>query len=413
LAQIPIFQFAIFYNVTLEFTPQPPMTVWGLVQCNTNIYLNPQGTLTFVNKICSAGTIIQGVNPVSPMPALGGTTVFDGAHLSGVSTLNLPVGTNSTPAAELQVIQIPPVSEDPSSALGQQRFYNKADLIILVNNSGISAESGLANSFAQRVPTNELALFVSTNASFYNKRETKTIKAVQIDVGALTRWNATNQSICPFLTAKNVATVFVADLRTLASTNEPGIRLVNGTNLPPLGLTVATPDPLYILGNYNAPISALGTTNTTGTLPASIAADAITLLSTNWNDANSTLSLSSRVAGNTTVNAAFFTGIVPSSSLSDSGGVENFPRFLEDWSSATLTYNGSMICMFYSQIATGLWLGIGTTYNIYNPPTRNWALDQNFQYQTKLPPSTPCLSVVFRQDWHIPAALTTNIVTCF
>ncbi|HZV34063.1 MAG TPA: hypothetical protein VFB72_05755, partial [Verrucomicrobiae bacterium] len=174
------------------------------------------------------------------------------------------------------------------------------------------------------------------------------------------------------------------------------------------------PDPLYILGNYNVPTNALNSTNTTGTLPASIASDAITILSSSWNDNSSSNSLSSRVASAaTTVNAAFLTGIVASTSSSDSGGVENFPRFLEDWSSATFTYNGSMICMYYSQIATGPWLGIGSTYNIYNPPTRNWSLDQNFQFQNKLPPSTPCLAVIFRQDWHIPAAFSTNIVSCF
>jgi hypothetical protein len=414
LAQIPIFQYAIFYNVTLEFTPEPPMTIWGPIQCNTNIYLNPMGTLTFLNNISSSGNIIQGPNPASPtMPNLGGTVVFDGTHVSDISTLSLPVGTNNTPAAVQQVIQIPPVGEDPASAMGQQRYYNKADLIILVNNNGIVAESGLASSFAQQVPTNELALFVSTNMSFYNKRETKTVKAIQIDVGALTLWNATNKSFSPALASKNVETIFVADLRTLPSADEPGIRLVNGATLPPLGLTVATPDPLYIQGNYNVPASALGTTNTTGALPASIASDAITILSTTWNDTNSTLNLSSRIAGNTTVNAAFLTGIVASSASSDSGGVENFPRYLEDWSNATNTYNGSMICMYYSHIATGPWLGIGSTYNIYNPPTRNWSLDQNFQYQNKLPPGTPCLAVVFRQDWHIPAAFTMNIVTCF
>jgi hypothetical protein len=413
LTRIPIFQYAIFYNVALEFTPLPPMTVFGPVHCNTNIYLNPAGTLTFVNDITSSGTISQGVNPISPMPALGGTVVFDGAHDSGVSTLSLPIGTNNTPAAVQQVLLIPPAWEDPTSGLGQQRYYNKADLIILVNNTNIVAESGRSTLFARQVPTNELSTFFSTNYSFYNKREAKTVDALQIDVGGLARWNATNRSVCPFLPMLNVQTVYVADLRTFSSTYEPGIRLVNGTNLPALGLTVATPDPLYIQGNYNVPPSALGTTNTTGTMPASIASDAITILSTNWSDAKSSLSLASRIAGNTTVNAAFLTGIVASTSASDSGGVENFPRFLEDWTSATLTYNGSMVCLFYSSIATGLWKGIGSTYDIYNPPVRNWGLDQNFQYQDKLPPATPSLAILIRQDWHIPAAFTTNIVTCF
>ena len=413
LTRIPVFQYAIFYNVTLEFTPLPNMTITGPIHCNTNIYLNPAGTLTFVNDVTSSGTIYQGINPVSPMPALGGTVVFDGADDSGTSTLNLPIGTNNSPAAVQQVIGLPAPFEDPLSSLGQQRYFNKADIIILVSNTTVLAESGRSTSFLLRIPTNELATFFSTNVSFYNKREAKTIKAIQIDVGGLTRWNATNTSIRPFLALHNVQTVYIADQRTLPASSEAGIRLINGTSLPPLGLTVATPDPLYIQGDYNVPASARGTTNTSGTMPASIASDAITILSTNWNDANSSLSLASRIAGNTTVNAAFLTGIVASTSASDSGGVENFPRFLEDWTSATFTYNGSMVCMFFSSIATGLWQGIGSTYDIYNPPIRNWGLDANFQNQDKLPPSTPALAILVRSGWHVPAAFTTNIVSSF
>ncbi|MGH7970795.1 MAG: hypothetical protein ACREIC_18905, partial [Limisphaerales bacterium] len=98
---------------------------------------------------------------------------------------------------------------------------------------------------------------------------------------------------------------------------------------------------------------------------------------------------------------------------SDSGGVENFPRFLEDWTGDTLTYNGSMVAMFYSRVATGLWMGIGSTYDIYNPPNRNWGLDQNFQYSNKLPPATPALEILVRSNWRTPAAFTTNVMAGF
>src|SRR5882762_2125530 len=74
LSRIPIFQYAVFYNITLEFTPLPPMVISGPVHCNTNIYVNPAGVLTFNNDLTASGTIIQGPNPASPMlPALGGS----------------------------------------------------------------------------------------------------------------------------------------------------------------------------------------------------------------------------------------------------------------------------------------------------------------------------------------------------
>src|SRR5436305_15176264 len=107
---IPFFQYAIFYNVTLEFTPQPPMNVYGPVHCNTNIYMNPQGPLTFMNDVTCSGTIIAGPFPAGPLNMLlGGSVTYNGRHDSGVSTLNLPIGTNNSPAAVYQVVQFPPV----------------------------------------------------------------------------------------------------------------------------------------------------------------------------------------------------------------------------------------------------------------------------------------------------------------
>jgi hypothetical protein len=413
LTRIPIYQYAIFYNITLEFTPLPPMNVGGPVHCNANIYMNPAGPLTFLNDVTSSGTIVAGPNPVGPFGNLGGTVTYNGAHDSGVSTLSLPIGTNNSPAAVVQVLDIPSVLENPQSSMGQQRFYNKADLIFIVSNNVVLAETGLWNSFGTLIPTNEWSIFLSTNVSFYNKRELKTVKTIQLDVAKFNLWNATNARVRPFLPLHDVRTIYIADQRTLSASFESGVRVVNGSTLPPQGLTVATPSPFYVWGNYNCPPSALGTTNTTGTLPASFAADAITVLSTNWSDARSSNVLSSRVGGNTTVNAAFLTGIVATTSSSDSGGVENFPRFLEDWTGYTLTYNGSMVAMYYSRIATGAWTGIGDPPGIYNPPNRNWSLDQNYQYSDKLPPATPSLTVLVRSNWRTPAAFSTNVMAGF
>jgi len=123
-------------------------------------------------------------------------------------------------------------------------------------------------------------------------------------------------------------------------------------------------------------------------------ADAITILSTNWNDSVTTQLPNS---GNTTVNAAILTGIVPTDptiSGDYSGGEENFLRLLEDWHKnpsgsfnvQTLTYNGSMVAMFPSIYATNHWQTVG---NYYNTPTRHWAFDNNFTNVLKLPPLCP------------------------
>ncbi len=119
-------------------------------------------------------------------------------------------------------------------------------------------------------------------------------------------------------------------------TFQPGIVLSNGAILPAQGLSIATPDPAYIIGNWNVKTNFAGTNSdagladTTYAHPSAIFADAITVLSQNWSPANSALSLVDRTATNDTVNAAFYTGNVPSDGTNYSGGLENLPRWLEE-----------------------------------------------------------------------------------
>ncbi len=62
------------------------------------------------------------------------------------------------------------------------------------------------------------------------------------------------------------------------------LKIVNGRlgNLPN-GLTIASENPVYVQGNYNSD----GDFVTAGNVPAAIIADAVTLLSNNWNDLRS------------------------------------------------------------------------------------------------------------------------------
>jgi hypothetical protein len=187
------------------------------------------------------------------------------------------------------------------------------------------------------------------------------------------------------------------DPRTLPGTSLGAVRVVNGLQLPVNGLTVATGRPLYVLGDFNE-LSAtnLGTTNTSTTRPASLVADAITILSDAWQDTNSA---SMQGAAPTTVNAALLTGVVGTTLGQYSGGMENFPRFLESWGSTIFTYNGSMVKMFPSLYATNVWNGIQYTKHYYDPPVRHWAFDANFGDPTRLPPKTPSLQNVIRSQW--------------
>lgn len=83
---------------------------------------------------------------------------------------------------------------------------------------------------------------------------------------------------------------------------------------------------------------------------------------------------------------------------------------LKRTTNGTLTYNGSMVVMFPSQIATGLWRGTGETIGIYNPSIRAWAFDQNFRDPNKIPPGTPSVRVLIRGAWAMVRPGTTDIV---
>lgn len=249
----------------------------------------------------------------------------------------------------------------------------------------------------------------ATNTSFYDYREKKTVQAIQLNVGALNSWlsnTSTNggsslNSEVQFYSGHYIDSVYIYNNTSSAGTNLPAVRVANGATLPTAnGLTVVTPDPLYVLGNYNASSSDLNTTNTADTRPAALMGDSITVLSPSWSDSYSLAhpgdtNPNNRNASPTTVNAATFQGIVPSNGNNYSGGVENFLRLLENWSGKALTYNGSIIVMFPSQYATNNW----SYGSYYTAPNRQWGFDLNFTRLDGLPPLTPRLTKVLPQEW--------------
>jgi hypothetical protein len=432
---IPIFQFAIFYNMDLEINPGAAMTINGRVHSNNNIYATGASSgspLTFSTVVEAASQFYSTPDPLDPGNTAAGRsgnvnfTLSLNNPLSHAQTLSLPIGTNNNPAAVIGMLGIPPAGTVPSSVNGQAYPYNEADLIITNAANGTNLYvyyQNLNNAIPQAlvpmdmtnvsgVHTNTYYSFV-TNVTYYDYRESDTVKAVQIDVAKLGRW-MTNAA--GGLTYQNQNTtggtskghgingVYVYNGIPPASGSPgvlPAVRVINGSQLPSAGLTVATPFPIYVEGNYNTTTNgvnfstALG--DVTNTLPAALMGDAITVLSANWSDGNNSgTALSSRTPTTTTINAATLEGIVPSNGTYYSGGVENFLRMEENWGGVNLNYNGSIVVLFPSQYATNPWPGTGS---VYNPPTRNWGFDLNFTSQGQLPPMTPQLRALYRASW--------------
>jgi hypothetical protein len=187
----------------------------------------------------------------------------------------------------------------------------------------------------------------------------------------------------------------------------------NGTQ----GLTVATENPIYIQGNYNAPNAAgnaMGTTPGTDHVSAAVIADAVTFLSNNFNDIRSFMSPhdagSSRDATTTWYRVAVISGKGlnfprPTSNTSNDhtdfgtdGGAHNFLRYIEDWTDQTLNYRGSIISLYLNRQATGIYKCCNV---VYSPPTRGYNFDTDFLTPALLPPRTPMFrdinTLTFRQ----------------
>ena len=172
------------------------------------------------------------------------------------------------------------------------------------------------------------------------------------------------------------------------------------------GFTVASENPVYVLGNYNSDATDPFWGNPTGAgdinhSAAAVIADAVTLLSNNWSDLNS-LQNPTNLAGRSGTTTYYRMAIAggknmnfpqPAGTSADfgtDGGVHNFLRYIESWG-GTLSYRGSLVSLYYSEYATGTFKCCTL---VYSPPTRNYYFDTAFLNPSKLPPGTPMLQDV-------------------
>jgi hypothetical protein len=241
-----------------------------------------------------------------------------------------------------------------------------------------------------------------------------------------------------YSTTDNIWPMMVATNPNAPRENPPlffrrAIKIINGNNLTALGkcpsgdncgLTIATENPVYIQGDFNANSANGGIGDPY--VPSSVSSDAVTLLSNYWNDVNSfstpycgdqSQCTSNRGGITTNYRMAVLAGVsgtfpLPGGATSatvpqdfgTNGGVHNFLRFLEDWgvvwpgstSGQTLNYRGSIVQMFYSRQANGTFKCCKT---VYSPPSRGYNFDTDFSDPSLLPPRTPLFRDVNTTGW--------------
>jgi hypothetical protein len=393
LVQTPLCQYQWFFAGDLEMCPAQDGTINGRMHANGNIYLEPSHSdLIFLSHVTAAKKINLTSAPGDPTSRGAGTVTFKGERDDGVRSQNLSFVAVTNLTNWAAIIDIPPVGEDPASAVGVERFYNKADMIIRVTSTNVTVTSGRYNNFSVNVASSVYTKFLTTTPYFYDKREQRTVQSTDFSIQD---FNGQTNALKTAL-GRMPRAIYIADLRPSYVNQFPGVRLIESRTLPVSGLTLATPNPLYVFGHFNAGSGQTGSTNTSKAVPAALVADSVTLLSRWWLDSYSWSDLHDRPANSTTVNAAIITGMVPTGNGYYSGGAENALRLLEDWDWAQLNFNGSVAVLYSSRVATA---PFGASDDVYTPPNRVFSWDSNFNTQAKLPYGFPELRSVIRGGW--------------
>ena len=336
---------------------------------------------------------------------------------------------------ELIEEQLPVTATSPDplqlDSTTSERLSQNADYRIYVDSSNnVSVYKGLSTSALSGTSSEAIAIktAITTNTALKDIREGDNVRLVTFDVGKIkTAYDAAGISdnvgsgdgLLFYIKDTSVGTSVstsvlnsaTSALTAVTSAKQRGVKIVNGASLPSAGLSIVSPNTVYLKGDYNT-----GTTTTTK--PASnttttyvppvdnpspvvtgydrraavVVGDAVNLLSNTWNDANSLLPKASRVATSTTFNTAVVAGNVPTTTASYSGGIENFTRFHEDWAGKYLTIYGALALLFDSVQATGKWSAAD-----YGAPNRRWYYDSLLQ--DKNPPGFRVARTYERGSW--------------
>lgn len=434
---VPLFQFAAFYNKDLEILPGPVMSLAGPVHTNGDLYLYSNSTnLDIWGQVTTAGDLYRGSKDArSPscnnrpvrIANPNALTALIPACPSRYKVLSSDIPPwNGMIQMQVQDVTVPgPEVFDPTTGAV---YWDRADMRLVLALDGSNNLTGIqvrnADDSVDNGATTTLNACAGTPvqmATIRNFREqnngynfggtapnVRNIRILDVNMQTLlnclhnSSWFGTGKLLSDTTDGGLVFHMTVKGPSSALLPNPYGVRVRNGATLgssvggAPLvrGLTIVSDQAFYIQGNYNS----------SNKIPAAVMADSLNTLSNNWNDANSTAAIASRVATSTTINSAFLAGTDSTGGVEGAGGqgvpypaqynggLENYPRFHENWSGRVLTYRGSFVSLGTPRYVNGPW-GIQS----YSPPNRDWNYDTSFNNAANLPPITPRF-VYLRQE---------------
>ncbi|GGM38870.1 hypothetical protein GCM10008956_14170 [Deinococcus arenae] len=393
---VPLFQFAAFYTDDLEINPGAPMTLNGRVHTNKDLYLAPVQSLNITGQTTAGGAIRRVRKDDGSCNSSAGLTLSGqpgpGCFSNPVSDVQLAAykGQVKSQQAALTVPKLDSLAPDRSGS-GRSEMWSKADVRVVMNPTSKSVTVQRADGSIDTGATATLNTCgaISASSSFYDSREETSINMMDVDQAKLMACIQNNK----VFTAQDGKVLSMADTSggglalhfsfdpepTGANANKYAVRIRNGATLGPAGgpapkgLSIATNQPLYVQGSYNA----------TNSVPASLMGDTINVLSNAWVDGVKTAAYIPP-ATSTEIHAAFLGGTDSTATGNYNGGLENYPRLHENWAAVPLTYVGSFVSLGTPTKARGNWKKAK-----YSAPNRIWSYDTQFNSADKLPPLTP------------------------
>lgn len=441
--QKPLYAYAIFYGNDLELDAGQRIDIIGRVHSNNNFYLTTSSEAYYHRSITVAGDFFGGIyHPATGRGTSNSDNVYvttdgddsfaqvkgtasdsniwldsrvdtwipesiqrwnghlrDSAH--GINPIGLPIPSTEDP----HVLIEPSDASDPPS-VADAKFANKADIAIYgdpqdadslyaVDQDGNSVPLTYVPEGEDEDEDEEEESIVQTS-TIYNGREEKYVDIIDVDMSKLIESGLNVGDGVIYVSPDQPS----AEERT---SRQAAVRLLNAETVPTNtsgALTVATDAPLYTKGDVN----------TSGDNILMLACDAINILSDDFDDGDyqdASDGGDPEQACATTTNAVFLSGNVPSADGRYSGGAENFFRYIERWGSgAPHTFNGSLLNLYQSQIATAPW-DQDPTYgsqssDYYSPPRRIWSWDPALAGIVP-PPGMPTFLEIHLNEWELAA----------
>lgn len=436
--RMTLFMYQIFFMNDLEILPGADFELKGLIHTNQNLYLNTEGNYLNIitDSLTAAGNAFRG--RLDKVLVTGHVNISK-ANASGALTEMLSkedsTNTNWTNIAKTkwggafkdQSLGATTFEAPKLQSFQPGAYYDKnASISITVTPTATKPYKIKYNGLSKEYSSIDLGgALVEDKIYDYREYPSGTtpknnsyVSVTNIDINKLKTqigYPATKSALVYMTRTDAVKDSDGNDFITDPNRKVKGFKIINSSKLNG-PITFVTHLPVYIEKSYNKHTSSIALLDTWQ--PSAIVADSITLLSdawvntkSNWKDPAVVASKTLPVATASEYNLAFITGNLPSKSGQYNGGLENYPRFLENWSGKDVKISGSFIQLFRNVYATGQWI----YGNYYTAPNRKWQAESRYANLNDLPPEYinlfPSVNIgIAYSDWKQISKEEANIV---